>query len=314
MTPACAAAAIARRVRHVVAIVTPLLVPHALARAQDSIVARGGGGGVTIAPPPPPRPAADTTVRPTGRLPFGVGEHAEYNVKFGIVRVGSGTMDITPTDSLRGHAVWHAQFHIQGGTFFYHVNDQLDSWFDVHTLSSLRFLQHLEEGGSHRQRDYEIYPERQAYVENQKPEQPSVSAPLDDAAFLYFIRTIPLVVGETLTFDRYFNPKSNPVTIRVLRRETVSVPAGKFAAIVIQPVIKTSGIFSKNGEAQVWLSDDSARVVLQLKSKLSFGSLDLYLRSFRAAPDAPPLVYAMQAGRARPDSSNAVDSTARAGP
>jgi hypothetical protein len=64
----------------------------------------------------------------------------------------------------------------------------------------------------------------------------------------------------------------------------------------------------------VWLSDDSARVVLQLKSKLSFGSLDLYLRSFRAAPDAPPLVYALKAGRSGPDSADAVDSTARASP
>ena len=80
-------------------------------------------------------------------------------------------------------------FHVQGGTFIYHVNDQLESWFDVATLSSLRFTQHLDEGGKIRQRDFEIFPERQVFVENQKPEQPSVSAPLDDASFLFFVRT-----------------------------------------------------------------------------------------------------------------------------
>jgi hypothetical protein len=125
-----------------------------------------------------------------------------------------------------------------------------------------------------------MYPDRATYVYNNKPEQPSVHDPLDDGSFLYFVRTLPLVVGETYTFDRYFNPKSNPVIIRVLRRERITVPAGTFNAIVVQPIIKTSGIFSDKGEAQVWFSDDSVRLMLQMKSKLSFGSIDLYLRAY----------------------------------
>ena len=188
--------------------------------------------------------------------PFSVGEKLTYNVKFGIIRVGSGYMQVAGVESLRGRDVWHTIFRTEGGTFFYHVNDLLESWFDTTSLSSLRFVQHIHEGGYVRERIYEIYPERAVYVYNQKPEQPSVSDPLDDGSFLYFVRTLPLVVGETYTFNRYFNPKSNPVTIHVLRRERITVPAGTFNAIVVQPVIKTTGIFSKDGEAQVWFSDD----------------------------------------------------------
>ena len=70
--------------------------------------------------------------------------------------------------------------------------------------------------------------------------------------------------------------------IRVLRRERVQVPAGTFDAIVVQPTVKTrSGIFGEDGRAEVWLSDDDERVVLQLKSNLSIGSLNLYLKSHR---------------------------------
>jgi hypothetical protein len=65
--------------------------------------------------------------------------------------------------------------------------------------------------------------------------------------------------------------------IRVVRRERIVVPAGTFNAIVVQPEITTSGIFSKDGRAEVWFTDDSSRVLLQLKSKLSFGSINLYL-------------------------------------
>ena len=49
----------------------------------------------------------------------------------------------------------------------------------------------------------------------------------------------------------------------------------------MQPVIKTRGIFSENGHAEVWLSDDANRIMLQMKSGLSFGSINLYLTSFR---------------------------------
>jgi hypothetical protein len=70
----------------------------------------------------------------------------------------------------------------------------------------------------------------------------------------------------------------------VLRKERIRVPAGSFDAIVIQPVIKTKGIFSENGHAEIWLSDDDRHIMLQLKSKLSFGSLNLYLKSYFPSP------------------------------
>ena len=116
-------------------------------------------------------------------------------------------------------------------------------------------------------------------------EEASVSQPLDDGSFLYFLRTIPLEVGQTYDFNRYFRPDRNPVRIKVLRKERVKVPAGTFDAIVVQPVIKTKGIFSENGHAEVWLSDDDRHIMLQLKSALSFGSLNLYLKSYSPSPN-----------------------------
>jgi uncharacterized protein DUF3108 len=176
---------------------------------------------------------------------------------------------------------------VQGGNFLYRVNDVYESWMDAETLSSLRFVQELEEGGKDIERRFEIYPERAIFVQTSKKppkEEKSVTQPLDDGSFLYFIRTIPLEVGQTYDFHRYFRPDRNPVRIRVLRKERVKVPAGTFDAIVLQPVIKTKGIFSENGHAEIWLSDDERRIMLQLKSKLSFGSLNLYLKSFFPSP------------------------------
>jgi len=45
-----------------------------------------------------------------------------------------------------------------------------------------------------------------------------------------------------------------------------------------------SKLFDEGGHAEVWLSDDDARIMLQMKSKVSFGSLNLYLKSYRPSP------------------------------
>jgi len=250
-----------------------LLVLPAALRAQN--VTQSG----SVAPAAPAARAA---------VPFDAGERLEYEVKFGFLHVGGGSMEVAGVDSVRGHAAWHTVFRVRGGTFFYKVNDRLESCIDVNRFVSLRHWQVLNEGRRERERRYEIMPERGIFFEEGKGESPTVAQPLDDGAFLYFVRTIPLEVGQTYHFERYFRPDRNPVTIRVLRREHVKVPAGEFDAIVVQPIIKTKGIFSEGGRAEVWLSDDANRIMLQMKSKLSFGSLNLYLTSYQrgAAPAA----------------------------
>lgn len=227
---------------------------------------------------------ADTVASATPRaaVPFGIGERAEYSVKFGIFSVGNGLMEVAGLDSVRGREVWHTIFRIRGGVPSYRVNDRLESWIDTRTLSSLRHWQELSEGSRERERKFEIYP-GSTYVENDREPQPTVAHPLDDGSFLYFIRTIPLEVGQTYTFERYFRPDRNPVQVVVLRKERINVPAGTFETIVIRPIIKTKGVFSENGKAEIWLTDDDRRVMVQMKSRLSIGSINLYLKSYRPA-------------------------------
>jgi hypothetical protein len=216
-------------------------------------------------------------------VPFGVGERLEYEVKVSGIRVGAGFMEVSQIASIRGREAWHTSFGIKGRLAFFGVNDRYESWFDTRSLASLRYHQDIDEGSYERTSRFEIYPDRRVFVDSKGAEFPTVENPLDDGSFLYFLRTIPLEVGREYTFDRYFRVDRNPVRIKVLRRDRVSVPAGTFDAIVVQPIIKTKGIFSENGRAEVWLSDDEHRIVLQMKSRFSRFSLNLHLKSFRLA-------------------------------
>ncbi len=214
-------------------------------------------------------------------LPFRVGEYHEYDLKFGVISVGSGSLSVSGPDTLRGREVLRLRYEINGGIPFFRVHDVMESWFDVEAMSSLRFTQDLNEGPKHYSRHFDFYRDELIVLERGKPRAPTVAAPLDDASFIFYVRTLALQVGETLSFSRYFRPNANPVTIQVLRRETITVPAGTFNAIVVKPIIRTSGIFSEGGQAELWFSDDAEHTLLQMKAKLSFGSLSLYLRPSR---------------------------------
>jgi hypothetical protein len=109
----------------------------------------------------------------------------------------------------------------------------------------------------------------------------TTDSPLDDVSFLYFIRTLPLEVGKTYTFNRYWKDDSNPVIARVLRKETIVVGAGRFRTIVVQPIIKTKGLFSEGGKAEVYFTDDDKRILVAIKSKVKvLKSLDLTLDKY----------------------------------
>ena len=219
-------------------------------------------------------------------VPWGVGERSEYEVKFGKLRAGSASMEVVGLQDVRGRETWHTALKVNGGIrFLYNIEDTFESWFDSRTGNSLRFHKDQNEGRHDAKHLFEIFPDRATYLEGaDTTPKPSVKDPLDDGSFLYFIRTVPLVIGRTYSFDRYYRPDRNPVTIVVLRKDTIEVADKRWPAIVVQPVIKTPGIFSENGHAEVWLSDDPRHIVLQLKSGLTFGSINLYLTSYKPAP------------------------------
>jgi hypothetical protein len=73
--------------------------------------------------------------------------------------------------------------------------------------------------------------------------------------------------------------------VRVIGRERITVPAGTFDTIVLQPMIRTKGIFSEKGEARIWLTDDASRVMVKMTAKVAFGTLTMALTSARPGAD-----------------------------
>lgn len=216
-------------------------------------------------------------------LPFGVGERATYQVKLGGVAVGSGSMEVLGIEPVNGHPTFHTRFRVSGGVPLARVDDRLESWIDTEGLFSRRFKQDQKEVNFERKRSYDFFPEQRTFrrTDNGETGRLATDRPLDDVSFLYYARTLPLRVGETYTLNRYYKEDGNPVILKVLRKETVRVPAGTFQTVVVRPIIRTKGLFSEGGEAELYFTDDDRRILVQMRSKVPVvGSLSLHLREF----------------------------------
>lgn len=236
---------------------------------------------------------------------FPVGELSVYDVRVAIGRVraprpmGEASLAVEETDTVSGTEAYRLALEMEGGIpLVYRIDDRKVSWVATDPLRTLRFEEHLRQGDYRRDRQcrmrqeagrYSCYEEAEEgewrpLEDAQDVEMPE--AALDEVAFLYLVRTMPLEVGRTYRFDRLFEEDGNPVELEVLRRETVRVPAGRFETIVVRPVIETGGLFGDEGRAEVYMTDDDRRLIVKIASTMKVGRIDMLLTEYRA-DDAP---------------------------
>ena len=257
--------------------------------------ARNAAVALALAAAPPSTLASQDSARATlpavaalSGVPFPVGERLTYGAKYGIFSVGTAVMEVVGIDTLRGIEAVHLQFRISGGALWYHLDQTIESWVGRHDFQSRRFRSVQDERDRHRERTYEIFPDSGFYREvGRDTTFATVAQPLDDAAFLYWIRTVPLEIGKRYEYARYFRPDRNPVIIEVLGRERVNVAGKKWNAIVVRPKIPQGrGIFAEKSETRIWLSDDARRLVLAIQANFSFGQVTLKLKEL-SVPEQP---------------------------
>jgi hypothetical protein len=215
-------------------------------------------------------------------VPFAPGERAEYKVKLGWLNAGQAHLAVAGVEDVRGSETYRIEMDIKGGIPGCRVDDVMRSWLSTENLASLRFIKDIHECKYDPPlRQWEIHPEQRTWERTDGGENGRSTSvlPLDELAFIYFIRTLPsLNVGETLTFDRYFKEDGNPVVIQVLRKERRKEDAGTYNTVVVRPIIKTSQLFSQ-GKAELYFTDDAARHLVYMHVEMPVvGSLTLHLQ------------------------------------
>lgn len=222
------------------------------------------------APVPPPPPA-----------PFMVGERLEYSAKLGILKMGRATLSVPRLDTVRGREAYVLEFRLTAKSPFYDVDDRLTSYSTTSGFESLRFHQDFSKDDD---RIFDIFPDSGYYVQaGREAHEPTPASPVDDTSFFYFLRLAPLEVGRTYTYRNYFKDEKNPVTVRVLKRETMELPDGsEVPVLVLHPIIdEGKGLLSKRSDTRIWITDDERRIPVQIRGKFPFGTVTLRLEEMQ---------------------------------
>ena len=250
-----------------------------------------------LAADPAPRDTVDLSRYMTARrtseapVPWKVGEYFQFSIEWSGLNGGNALMQVQNLQSFEGHRVWRIVTKAESNSFvskFYKVRDRAESLIDAESLVTRRFEKHLREGSY--KKDLVVrfdQPSHKAVYEEGKSYD--VPARVHDVlSAFYYVRTQPLPDGGTVSIPTHDNEKSYDMVVKVIRRERVEVPAGKFDCVVVQPIMKSEGIFKSKGEMFVWLTDDDRRIPVQVKSKVPIGSISVSLTDMRLAFQGRP--------------------------
>jgi hypothetical protein len=219
-------------------------------------------------------------------LPTGVARAADlnptqrfhYEISWGFLHVGRSTMEVTPTEDGQV-SIFTGAWSNSKLSRIYPVEDVARSIVEsaAHPLALNYTLVTRE--GRHR-KDRELIFDREAgsvtffdHIENTETPYEIPAEVFDPLGAFQYTRMNTLVVGRSVFVPMFDSKRFYELEVRVLRRERVTVDAGTFDAIVIQPVMQSEGVFSSSGAIYIWISDDLRRIPVKVEAKVFIGSV-----------------------------------------
>lgn len=222
--------------------------------------------------------------RPPSRSAFGPGEKLVFSIQYGLISAGEAVMEIEPQVKMRqDRPTWHIVSQAaSNATFstFFRVRDRVESYMDTLELHSVRFEKHLREGNYKKDLFIQFDHQRGKALIDGKREcdvEPHVQ---DVLSSLYYVRTLDLEPGRSVYVPNHDNGKNYPLEVRVEGRERVTVDAGTFDCLVLEPVLMGEAVFKQNGRLKVYVTDDEIHMPVLLKSKVFVGAIAGVLTRF----------------------------------
>jgi hypothetical protein len=225
---------------------------------------------------------------PPEPVPFRVGEKLVFSVEYGFITAGEATMEVAGIDTIDGFPSYHLRTIAKTNEIFssfYKVDDRIESHLDIERKVSRHFEKHLREGSY--SRDFEVrfdHDNLRAYsTEGDTLEM--LPETQDVLSAFFFLRTLDLRVGKTLSFPCHDNEKNYPLEVKVLRKEKVVVPAGKFVCYVVEPKLKSGGLTRKGARMLIWVTADERKMPVLMETKIKVGAIAAKLKDYVPGDD-----------------------------
>ena len=210
------------------------------------------------------------------------GEVLHYSAGFRFFPAGRAELSFI-SDSLNGEQVYVLYTSIKTNSFldnFYEVRDETLSWLNVEDFSLLKAVKKIREGKYHRNHSAHISGDS-LLIWNKK--YFTITDPVyDPIAFIYFLRSQKLSLGDTFHFLSASEKKIREVGVNITGKESINVSAGSFDCLKVEPV-SSDGVplLKNNGELRVWLSNDDIKMPVKIEMKTNVGTMVMKLKEIK---------------------------------
>ena len=212
--------------------------------------------------------------------PFQIGERLTYNVSYTGITAGQASLEVVNDTVVNNYHQLHIRFKART-TFpvssIYTINDQVDTWLDSKYLYTKKLTKNIREG-NYKNDSYTIIDYDQSIAITNGDTVIIDQFLRDSYSLFYFLRTIPLIIGETIDFTAFDGKKITPFQVITKTKETINTMAGTFPCLVVKPFREGTTLLKNKGDMMIWFSDDKIRLPIQIRIKLKYGSMLLKLK------------------------------------
>ena len=226
---------------------------------------------------------ASETIAPP--VAFKPGERLTFVLKWTIIPAGEAVLNILPIEHMAGRNAYHFVLTARSNAFvdvFYMVRDRIDAWADTNLHQSLLYRKKQHEGDSRRDITVSFnWDEMTAQYINRGSNRNEVGKPIsittgtfDPLSIFYWSRSVGLAIDKQIQRPVTDGKKHIMGIARVIRQETITVPAGTFDTFLIEPDLShVGGVFEKSPDAkiQLWVTTDHRHLPVKLASKVVVG-------------------------------------------
>lgn len=227
--------------------------------------------------------------------PFAVGESFRIDLYYIGLKAATLSVKVMPFVSVAGKKAFHFRGIAETSSvmaLIYKVYDVIDSYVDYETFTPIKMTLTMDESKQnvamilnydHKKKTCNFWKKRIDKDDNVTEFNrfdELIPMAQDIFSSLYYVRTLPLVVGQKFKFPIYDNGKNWTLTIDVVKEEKVWTRLGEVDALLLHPTVEREGEKFTKATMLLWVTNDEKRVPVKFEAEAKIGTMKGIIKDY----------------------------------
>jgi hypothetical protein len=225
------------------------------------------------------------SLRNFNQIAFTKGERLVYDVGYSFVTAAEAVFSIPEIQTINGRECYQVLFTVNTTptfSFFYKVDDRYETMIDTKGIFPWRYTQRIREGKYSNDFSAEFDQLHNVAItkDGRYPIPPYVH---DVVSAMFYYRTMDFSKfrpGQKALLQNFTKDKAYQLAVKFLGFQQITVDAGKFNCVLVEPLIMEGGLFKSNGRIIIWMTNDERKIPVKVSTQVPIGSIDAELREY----------------------------------